>query len=320
MVDNAQLAKSKGIHRRTGKTFYYATRVLPQRVRRQTYILYAFFRVADEVVDDEASDLGPAAQREELLRIRDAALGREETDDPVLSAFDEVRAETGIADEDVEEFIDAMLTDIDKTRYETYDELEAYMRGSAAAVGRMMTAIMEPDDPDAALPHATALGEAFQLTNFIRDVREDIDDRDRVYLPQTTLAEYGVTDEQIERHEVTEGFRDAVRHELVRAEELYHEGVAGIKYLPEDCQFAVLLASVLYADHHRLVRDREYDTLSATPGLATHRKVWLVAKTRWHWAWNKDPEAVFQRVAPLRDHAGRTVDLDPPEGESVPTQ
>ncbi len=312
MVDKSQLAESKSIHRRTGKTFYYATRLLPERVRRATYVLYAFFRISDEVVDsagrgpagsrtdsgdDEDDGFTPSEQRERLLSIRDQALGREPTDEPVLEAFDELRREVGISDEEVEVFIDAMLTDIEKTRYADYDELAAYMRGSAAAVGEMMTSVMGPENPEEAQPHAQKLGEAFQLTNFLRDVREDIVERGRIYLPQTTLAEYGVTDEQLERFEMNEAFRDVMRHELRRAEGLYREGVAGIDTLPEDCQFPVLLASVLYADHHRLIRERDYDVLSATPGLSTLRKVTLVVKTRALWTVSKDPERVFARVS-----------------------
>ncbi len=318
MVRNDSLEQSKAIHRRTGKTFYYATRLLPERVRHKTYVLYAFFRIADEVVDDEDNDYTPAEQEAELRRIREAALGRRETDDPVLTAFDEVRRTTDITDEDVELFVDAMLTDIETNRYETYDQLEAYMQGSASAVGYMMTAIMDTDDPEVARPHAGALGEAFQLTNFLRDVREDIVDRDRIYLPAETYEQYGVTEAQIENLELSDGFRSAMRHELHRAEQLYREGVAGIKYLPEDCQFAVLLAAVLYADHHRLIRKRDFDVLSETPQLSTTRKAWLVAKTRWHWVWNKDPEAVFERVSTIGDVPAHSPGFEPPE--SVPTQ
>ena len=101
MVEDTQLAESKSIHRQTGKTFYFATRLLPQRVRRATYVLYAFFRVADEVVDDPGG-ASPEEQRERLVEIREAALGHRETDDPVLSAFSEVREEYGIPDEEVE--------------------------------------------------------------------------------------------------------------------------------------------------------------------------------------------------------------------------
>ena len=318
MVTNESLAESKSIHKRTGKTFYFATRVLPERVRHKTYVLYAFFRIADEVVDNEDRGLTPQEQHDELVRIREAALGRRETDDPVLQAFDEVRRETDITEDDVELFVDAMLTDIDTSRYETYDELETYMEGSASAVGYMMTAIMDTEDPDVARPHARALGIAFQLSNFLRDVREDIVDRDRVYLPAETLETYGASHETVEDLEMTDGFRSAMIHEMRRAEDLYREGVAGIKYLPEDCQFAVLLAAVLYADHHRLVRERDYDVLSKTPSISTARKAWLVARTRWHWMWNKDPEAVFERVSTIGDAPGSSPEFEPPE--TLPTQ
>ena len=315
MVEDTQLAESKSIHRQTGKTFYFATRLLPQRVRRATYVLYAFFRVADEVVDDPGG-ASPEEQQERLVGIREAALGHRETDDPVLSAFSEVREEYGIPDKEVELFIDAMLTDIEKSRYESYEELEAYMRGSASAVGVMMTIIMETDDLETALPHARKLGEAFQLTNFVRDVGEDIEDRDRIYLPLETLESNGVDVDDLEAQRFTEAVGDAVEHELRRAEGLYREGVAGIKYLPTDCQLPVLTAAVLYVDHHRLVREHGYDTVTTTPSLGTLRKVALVARTRWHWLWSDDPEAVFETVSGISMNGDRS--SAPGPGDPVP--
>ncbi|QLD90878.1 phytoene/squalene synthase family protein [Natronomonas salina] len=296
MVDSAQLSRSKSIHRRTGRTFYFATRLLPKRVRRATYVLYAFFRVADEVVDDPG-EASPAAQRRRLEEFREAALGRRLTDDPVVSAFAELRAEYDIPAEEVDEFIDAMASDVETSRYETYEELEAYMRGSAAAVGAMMTYVMEPDDLEAALPHARTLGEAFQMTNFLRDVGEDVAERDRIYLPQETLDRYDVDVRDVEERRFTGEFAMAVERELQRTEQLYLEGVAGIQYLPADCQLPVLTAAVLYADHHRLIREGGYDTLTRTPSLGTLRKLVLVARTRWHWQFVEDPEAVFRTVS-----------------------
>jgi phytoene synthase len=310
MVTDDGVARGKEIQRRTGKTFHLATRFLPERVREATYVLYAFFRVADEVVDD-AEGVPPDEQRAELERLRRAALGEEPTDDPVLDAFADLRETHGIPDSDVNTFVDAMLTDVTKSRYETFEELRAYMDGSAAAVGRMMTAVMRPDDPERALPHATALGEAFQLSNFLRDVREDIVERDRIYLPQETLEAYGVTEATLRNFEVTDEFREAMERELRRTEALYREGVAGIEYLPADCQFPVLVAAVLYADHHRLIRARDYDVLSETPSIGTARKLALVARTRWHWLWSNDPEAVFLRVSCVPEMPG---DLDPNHG------
>jgi phytoene synthase len=303
MVGDKQIARSKSIQQRTGKTFHVATRLLPQRIREATYVLYAFFRVADEVVDD-AGDTTPAQQYEELREIRTAALGERETDDPVLSAFAELREEYGIDPEDVETFMDAMESDIETDRYETYAELEAYMDGSASAVGRMMTVVMDPDNPDQALSHATALGEAFQLTNFLRDVREDIVERDRIYLPQSTLERHGVTNDQLMNFEMDASVAAVIQDELNRAEQLYTDGVAGIKYLPEDCQLGVLLAAVLYADHHRLIRNEEYDVLSETPQLSTARKLALLARTRWQWVWNNDPEAVFRNITEGKGRGG----------------
>jgi phytoene synthase len=316
MVSDDQVARSKEIQCRTGRTFHFATRLLPERVRHPTYVLYAFFRLADEVVDADETP-PPAEQRERLERFRAEALGRQPTDDPVLSAFCEIREEYDIAESDVNAFIDAMIADIDTDRYPTYEDLERYMDGSAAAVGRMMVAIMEPENPERALPQATALGEAFQLTNFVRDVREDAVELDRVYIPEATLHAHGVDAGQIRRLEFDERVAGAVRTELRRAERLYREGVAGIQYLPEDCQFAVLLSAVLYAEHHRLIRKRGFDVVSATPELRLPRMVAALAKTRLHWAISSDPMHVFERVSAVGSE-GSGPKLDRAEG--LPTR
>ncbi|WP_049921497.1 phytoene/squalene synthase family protein [Halopiger djelfimassiliensis] len=310
---------SKAIQKRTGKTFYLATRFLPQRVRHATHVLYAFFRIADEIVDD-AEGVPPARQRAELEALRARALGDAEPDDPVLEAFQDLRVRYDIDDGEIDRFVDAMETDITTSRYETYDDLESYMRGSAAAVGVMMTAIMElePELESAAIPHAIKLGEAFQLTNFLRDVREDLLERDRIYLPQETLRKHGISNAQLEALEYSDSFAAAMADELQRTESLYREGVAGIRYLPADCQLPVLLAAVLYAEHHALIRARDYDVLTQEPSLSTTRKLWCLAKTRWHWHWNRDPEAVFRRVS-----AVPTLEREqhePGPGSRVPTQ
>jgi len=296
-VNRAQRERGKSIHRNTGRTFYYATRLLPERVREQTYVLYGFFRIADEVVDGE-EDRTPAEQRARLEALREAALGHEPAEDPVVEAFASVREETGIPETEVDEFIDAMVTDIDTDRYETYDDVEAYIRGSAAAVGNMMSAVMGVDTPEVR-PHAMALGEAFQLTNFIRDVREDIRDLDRVYLPLETLHQHEVTVDNLREERCTPALREAIGTELRRAEDRYRVGVRGIQKLPEDCQFGVLLAAVLYAEHHRLIRNREFDVITARPTLSRSRKLWTVARTWWHWRRTGDPVTVFRRVSAI---------------------
>jgi len=308
-VKESQLDRGKAIHKETGQTFYYATRLLPSRIRTPTYVLYGFFRIADEVVDGNQG-LTPVEKREQLEHIREAALGNVDAEDSVVDAFAEIRAEYDIPDEEIHEFVDAMMTDIDTDRYETYEDLEGYMRGSAAAVGQMMCALMDPDDREAATPHAGKLGEAFQLTNFIRDVREDIRELDRVYLPMETLDAYDVTVDQLRNEECTPTFREAVQAEVRRAEQLYRQGVAGIEHLPKDCQFAVVLAATLYAEHHRLIRKQDFDVLSTRPSLSTARKLWVVSKTWWNWRRFEDPVTVFRRVSPIPETDAGTPDAD----------
>lgn len=298
MVDHDEVAASRAVQRRTGPTFHIATRLLPRRVRRATYVLYAFFRTADEVVDDPDPP-PPDEQLAELERIRAAALGERGTDDPVLSAFDAVRRRHGIDAGEVEAFLAAMAADVGTSRYETLADLDAYMRGSSVAVANMMTTVMDPDDRAAADPHAAALGEAFQLTNVVRDVREDVRQYDRVYLPRETLAAHGVDEADLRADRASPGLRRAVRELLAATEDRYREGVAGIRYLPADCRFGVLAAAVLYADHHRLVRRRDCDVLADPPSLPTARKLWLVARTGVAWLRYRDPERVFYAVSPV---------------------
>lgn len=303
-MNETQRRQGKAIHRETGRTFYYATRLLPADIRDQTYVLYGFFRIADEIVDG-GSELSPERQRTRLEEIRQAALGQRDPADPIVAAFADIRRSEGIDAAEVNAFIDAMQADIDTDQYETYADLEAYMRGSAAAVGIMMTACMDVDSPETR-PHAIALGEAFQLTNFLRDVREDARELDRVYLPAETLGRFGATVTDVRACRDTLGVRRAVEFELQRAETRYRTGVEGIELLPADCQFPVLVAAVLSAEHHRLVRERNFDVVSARPTVSRARQLLLLARTAIAWRRLGDPVAVFERVSAVPDPSAET--------------
>ena len=319
MLEDSQVERSRAIQRRTGPTFYFATKFLPDRVREPTHVLYAFFRIADEVVDDvEAVDRPAEEKRESLESFRAEALGESPASDPVLDAFREVKATHDIPDEEVHAFVDAMETDCTKSRYADVAELREYMRGSAAAVGAMMTAIMEPADRDRAMPHAKALGEAFQLTNFLRDVREDVVDRDRIYLPQSTLDRHGVDAQQIADLEFDASVAAAIREELHRTERFYRHGVSGIEALPADCQFPVLLAAVLYADYHRSIRAKGCNVVDSPPTLSRRRTLSLFARTRLRWQFDRDPVSVFDAVSPV-SMPDRTDDDPTGEPLTLPT-
>lgn len=282
--------ESKKIQKNTGLTFYLATQAFPKRIRHETYILYAFFRKSDDIVDtrDPIDDQGG-----KLEEYRQKAVGEMDSDDPVLKGFNKVRESKGIPDSDVKSFIESMKMDIEKDTYESHSELSEYMDGSAAAVGRMMTCIIDPEDEKKAIPHATALGEAFQLTNFIRDVGEDIDKYDRIYLPKQKRQEYDVSDEQIRSKEINQKFRDLIENELRRTTQIYVYGVKGIKYLTEDAQFPVYLAAVLYHKHHNKIRAMDYDVLNETPDLNKRDRILASVKAYYHWKRSDDPLEAF---------------------------
>lgn len=305
-ASGTQVAASKAIQQRTGATFHLATRLLPRRVRRATYVLYAFFRVADDVVDDPDPD-PPAAQRATLEHVRKVAHGAVATDDPVLGAFRDVADQYDVSSREIDAFVDAMVRDVDADDYATYAELEQYLRGSSVAVANMMLSVMEPDEPEQARPHARALAEAFQMTNFCRDVREDVEEYDRVYLPASTLADHDKTTDDVRDLEASTEIRAAVRTELRRTEALYRDGVAGIGLLPADCQFAVLLSATLYAEHHRLIRQHDFDVLSHRPSLSTTRRLHVLARTWIAWRRLGDPKAVFYQVSPVDAQASDPV-------------
>jgi phytoene synthase len=138
-----------------------------------------------------------------------------------------------------------MRMDITVSGYDTYADLEHYMRGSAAAIGTQMVPILEPLDP-AAYTHARSLGEAFQLTNFIRDVGEDLQ-RGRIYLPQEDLARFGVSRTELTQGVVTGAVRDLLQFEIARARSLYRSARPGIKLLHPSSRDCIDTAFTLYA-------------------------------------------------------------------------
>jgi phytoene synthase len=161
----------------------------------------------------------------------------------------------------VEAFLDAMRADLTVATYQTYGDLERYMYGSAAAIGLMMLPILEPSAPEAAV-HARALGEAFQLTNFIRDVGEDLA-RGRVYLPQEDLRSFGVTMDSLLAGQVTAAFRELLRFEIERARRLYTFAEPGIDMLHPTSRACLRTAFELYRGILDAVEDAHYQVLGS---------------------------------------------------------
>ena len=262
-IRDARLRSSYELCRRLnavhGKTYYLATLLLPPAKRPYVHALYGFARYADEFVDDLDA---PDPQR--LVTWGAAILAdldRGASDDPVAAALIDTVRTWDLPVAYFEAFLRSMRMDITVAEYPTYADLADYIYGSAAVIGLQMVPILEPLN-DEAYPRARALGEAFQLTNFLRDVGEDLD-RGRVYLPLEDLEKFDVTRADLERRVVTPAIRELLRFEIARARRLYADAAPGVEMLHPTSRDCIRTASTLYggildaiehADHQVLDR------------------------------------------------------------------
>lgn len=257
--------------RRHGTTYHWASYGLPRVKRHHVWALYGFCRLADDVVDVPGPGSDPSAREAALAALRRRLFddwGRGRSEHPVVHAVVHTARAFDLSPELFERFLDSMAMDLRISRYATYDDLLGYMDGSAAVIGEMMLPILEPLTPDAFGP-ARDLGLAFQLTNFLRDVGEDLD-RDRVYLPQEDLDRFGVDPF---RRTVDDGWRALMEFEFDRCRGLYRSADIGISLLPPAEARCVGSARTLYSGIIDRIRERDYDVFTGRARVPIVRKL-----------------------------------------------
>ncbi len=279
----AAYERCRALHRRHGRTYYLATRLLPAWKRPHVHALYGFTRYADEIVD--RSDGSTPKQRAAALRdwsrrFVDGLHGGA-VDDPLLPAVLHTIEVFDLDRADFATFLDSMAMDLEVTGYEDYPALLSYMEGSAAAIGTMMLPLLQPSDRGLAREPARQLGFAFQLTNFIRDVAEDLD-RGRVYLPVADLRRFGVTRADLraaaDRRAATPAIRELIRFEMGRAREHYAAAAPGIPMLAPNSQACIRAAFHLYAGILNEVRQARYDVFVRRAVVPNRRRLSTVAR------------------------------------------
>jgi phytoene synthase len=244
----AAYERCRRIHAECGRSYYLATLMLPRWKRPHVHALYGFTRYADDLVDDPGNGLAPAERAGRLRALRGrlvAALAGEPVADPILPAVAHTVRRFGIPAGELDTFLDAMALDTSRSTYRTYDDLLGYMEGSAAVIGTMMLPILEASDVEGAREPARQLGFAFQLTNFLRDVAEDLD-RGRVYLPEVDLARFGVVPADLAADRAGQPLRALLRFEAERAREHYARAEPGIALLAPSSRPCVRAALTLY--------------------------------------------------------------------------
>jgi phytoene synthase len=264
-------------------------------MRLRVHALYGFVRIPDEWVDNPATKDDEAAAgrlglwRSEFLRGVDGV----RPESPVLRAFCDVVREARIPVEEPLQFLSAMESDLRTSRYATYEDLRAYMRGSAASVGVMMCHLVGAPLDQETLASARALGEAMQLTNFLRDVGEDAQ-RGRIYLPLEDLAACDVDEWEVIQCVSSPRLTELLKYEIQRARALYALADTGIPALPAPARRAIQLARVLYARILDRIESRNYDVFSGSARMGSLEKVLTAARVLLH-----------TREAPSRASHGR---------------
>jgi phytoene synthase len=273
------------------RTYYFSTSLFPQEVRPHVHALYAFMRYADEIVDNP----GVTSLDEQLAGLQFfeeetlAAVAGEAVANPVLRAFANTVLLRAIEPGLIEAFMRSMKMDTDVFRYPTYEDLEVYTYGSAAVVGLMMCRVIGVAD-EAANPHAEALGIAMQLTNFLRDVREDWARR-RVYLPLEDLERFGYAEEELGRGVVDERFVELMRFEISRARRLYRVSDEGMRYIPRGRRYPVVVAGRLYEAILDRIEAQGYDVFARMAQTSLAHKLRVAAACAL-----EDPKDLVTRV------------------------
>ncbi|MEU5142405.1 phytoene/squalene synthase family protein [Streptomyces sp. NPDC021139] len=294
-VLRAAYAQCRRLNARHGRTYFLATRLLPLERRSAVHALYGFARWADDIVDD-LDRPRTTGERDRLLRRLEGDLAdglRTGTgDEPVVRAVVDTADRYGIGHELFADFLSSMRADLTVTHYPTYADLQGYVHGSAAVIGLQMLPVLGTVTPrQEAAPHAAALGVAFQLTNFLRDVGEDLD-RGRVYLPGDLLAAHGVDRSLLEWSRRT-GRRDPrIRAALVAAEamtrDVYRTAEPGIAMLDPRVRPCIRAAFTLYGGILDAIAEQDYSVLHRRAVVSRRRRaataaagVLRVAGARW---------------------------------------
>ncbi|MGA2102346.1 MAG: phytoene/squalene synthase family protein [Candidatus Sulfotelmatobacter sp.] len=278
----------KGITRTAAKNFYYAFMVLPRRKREALCAVYAFMRRCDDIADDTTLSLSERRQKlDSWLDALHSAQQGQPTDDAILLALTDAQRRhsipAGLLDElaagtamDIEDSESSSQTPGLQVQYKTFEDLRQYCYRVASVVGLVCIHVFGYRDP-AAEELAERCGLAFQLTNIIRDVKEDAS-MGRVYFPEEDLAQFGLSAQDLLSSPDPARIRPLLALEAGRAREFYAAGDELISYISEDSQPALWVLVNIYRRLLERIAEKQYDVFTTKVALSTNEKLRILAK------------------------------------------
>lgn len=268
------LIKGRELLRAKARSFHLATGMLPAELRDDIAVVYAFCRTADDLADESEH---PADARNALLRL-DAELAGRRPPGKLVTALARVAERHAFTLEHARVLLDGVRTDLDVVRIADDQALLQYCYRVASTVGLMISRVLGVRDP-AAEPFAVDLGLAMQLTNIVRDVREDVA-RNRVYLPCTRLRAHGITPEQLCRFAVErEPLRQVCLELLALADRHYRSAARGLTFIPFRARFGIAVASRVYASIGWRTRRLRHHPLDGRMIVPRSEKLWRIGES-----------------------------------------
>jgi squalene synthase HpnC len=243
---------------------------VPRRLRQDFCNVYAFCRLADDAADEQDSPQAALAMLGELKELTNACY-EGKTSSALFVALSETIRRHDLPRQPFLDLIDAFEQDQRVRRYDTFPQLLDYCRRSANPVGRLVLYLCGYRD-EARKGLADKICTALQLTNFWQDVRRDILERDRIYIPRHTMRQFGVNEEQIREGRCDDSFRALLRHEVERTEAFFAGGDALAPMLDKKYRRQIMLFSRGGRAILQAIRRQDYDTLSHRPKLSAWRK------------------------------------------------
>ena len=256
------------------KTFYLGTQLMTEEKRRAIWAIYVWCRRTDELVDGpNASHIDPVALDRWEERLDAIFAGKPY--DLLDAALADTVTNFPLAIEPFRDMIDGMRMDLYTSRYRNFEELYTYCYRVAGTVGLMTTPVMGIDPAASKVPleevceSAIALGIANQLTNILRDVGEDAQERDRIYVPLSELEDFGVTQTDVltgmfnkTSGRIDDKWRSFMRFQIKRARDYFEEAEEGVKSLDPDAKWPVLSALTLYQQILDSIEKNDYDNFT----------------------------------------------------------
>jgi phytoene synthase len=258
--------------REAAANFYYGIRLLPADKRRAMSAVYAYARRVDDIGDGA---LPPKRKLEELATTR-RALAEGDPDDAVMVALADARSRFQLPAEALTDLLDGVQMDVVGTRYENFDDLVVYSRAVAGSIGRLCVGIFGASDMERAVPLADDLGVAMQITNVLRDVREDYG-RGRVYLPAEDLRRFGCTDNLEECP--PEASAALIRFEASRGREWFDRGLGLLPLLDARSRACVRAMTGIYRRILRQIDRDPQEIMRRRVSLPAWEKAWVAARS-----------------------------------------